>query len=415
MKEHETTYPSNEKLTASTSIKVENTTDTAVTIENWTCGFGFLIDTVNLRPHSEGRVWAEYVWYDFRAKDMHNQVIASLKGVYYNRKVVLSQSADGTYHLSAERNIPTKKILVIVNKNWETEPVLNALTHPKLRPAALPFPDTVNTPRDGDNRMSEPRAVFTLRKQGSKPLTVVVVVRCIEDLMATGVNTSSSLEKYKVLPAVIAADAADLIISVSTANYPDPDHTHNGTVVLGGNFFIHDGNPASHDDPANNLIDDRIGTFIASNVAPSLFALAAVVNARLHCYPDGDTPNAVSKLIPPPNSPAPQLICEGAATFTAVGSVNVTDYGSYDTIDAQALAEFATVAPPGYTANSIETTHGVVKISSRNEPILFLSPITDRLNHFNDDVTDTQNYVSAFNGGLALGELLCAVAEEWGD
>ena len=36
-----------------------------------------------------------------------------------------------------------KKILVIINKNWETEPVLNALTNPKLRPAVLssPFPE----------------------------------------------------------------------------------------------------------------------------------------------------------------------------------------------------------------------------------------------------------------------------------
>lgn len=39
-----------------------------------------------------------------------------------------------------------KKILVIINKNWETEPVLNALTNPKLRPAALPFPEVINTP-----------------------------------------------------------------------------------------------------------------------------------------------------------------------------------------------------------------------------------------------------------------------------
>ena len=78
-------------------------------------------------------------------------------------------------------------------------------------------------------------------------------------------------------------------------------------------------------------------------------------------------------------------------------------------------AEFAAAAPEGYTANSIETTHGVVKISTSGEPILFLSPITDRLNHFNEDVTDTQNYVSAFNGGLALGELLCALAEYGGE
>lgn len=236
-----------------------------------------------------------------------------------------------------------KKILVIVNKNWETEPVLNALTNPKLRPAALPFPEVINTPRDGDNRMSVPRAEFTLNQKDHE--TVKVVVHCIEDLMATGVNTSSSLEKYKVLPQAIAAVAADLIISVSTANHPDLHATHNGTVILGGNFFIYDG------------------------------------------------------------------ICEGASTYTAVGSINVTDYSSYDTIDKQALEEFAAKAPEGYTANSIETTHGVVKISTHDEPIIFLSPITDRLNHFNEDVTDTQNYVAAFNGGLALGELLCALAE----
>lgn len=57
----------------------------------------------------------------------------------------------------------------------------------------------------------------------------------------------------------------------------------------------------------------------------------------------------------------------------------------------------------------------MVKISTSGEPILFLSPITDRLNHFNEDVTDTQNYVSAFNGGLALSELLCALAEYGGE
>lgn len=208
------------------------------------------------------------------------------------------------------------------------------------------------------------------------------------------------------LPQAITDDKADLIISVSTANYPNPEVTHNGTVVLGGNFFIHDGNPDSHDDPEHNLID----TFIASNVDPAVFRLTETINARLHCYPGG-----MSKLVPPPNCPAAQLVCKGAATFTAVGSINVTDYGCYDTIDAQALEEFAAAAPEGVTANSIETTHGVVKISAKDAPILFLSPITDRLNHFNEDVTDTQNYVSAFNGGLVLGELLCALAEYGGE
>lgn len=37
------------------------------------------------------------------------------------------------------------------------------------------------------------------------------------------------------------------------------------------------------------------------------------------------------------------------------------------------------------------------------------------LNVEKGEVADTQNYVSAFNGGLALGELLCALAEYGGE
>lgn len=301
-----------------------------------------------------------------------------------------------------------KRILVIVNKNWETEPVLNALTHPKLRPEELLFPEIVNTPRDADNRMSQPRALFSLGGAGKERLEIMV--RCIEDLMATGVNTSSSLEKYQVLPPVIAEDAADLIISVSTANYPytepgdvpvAPDwlESHNGSVVLGGNFFIHDG--ASPDaDPDTKLKHPAVGTFIASNVNSELFQLAESVTVRL-------SPGGKPKMIPPPHAPSPHLKCIGDAGYSAISSVNVTDYNAYDTIDSEALGEFYRKAPAHCTPNSIETTHGVVKICTREEPILFLSPITDRLNHFNDDVTDAQNYVAAFNGGLVLGELLC--------
>lgn len=103
MEDYKSTYPSDEKLTASTSIKVKNNTNICVSIENWTCGFCFLVDTVNCQPHSEGKVKAEYVWYDFRAKDMGNNIIATIKGVYYKKNVILSQNADGTYSLSAEK------------------------------------------------------------------------------------------------------------------------------------------------------------------------------------------------------------------------------------------------------------------------------------------------------------------------
>ena len=187
-------------------------------------------------------------------------------------------------------------------KNWETEPVLNALTNPKLRPAALPFPEVINTPCDGDNRMSQPRAVFSLPREGEEPLQS----RSPLHRRPYG-NGSQHFEfprkNTKVLPQAIAADAADLIISVGTANYPDPAVTHNGTVVLGGNSSLSTTEtPDSHADPEHNLIDDRVGTFIASNVAPAVFSLAETVNARLHSV----TPGGACKLVPPPSFPAPQ-------------------------------------------------------------------------------------------------------------
>lgn len=103
MEEYKSTYPSDEKLTASTHMDIENRSDSMVTIENWTCGFGFRVDSVNLAPHSSGRVNAEYVWYDFLAKDQHNKELATITGVYFNRKVIFTQSTDGSFHLSSEK------------------------------------------------------------------------------------------------------------------------------------------------------------------------------------------------------------------------------------------------------------------------------------------------------------------------
>jgi len=103
MEEYKSTYPSDEKLKSSTSIKVTNNSNIPASIEEWTCGFVFLVDTVNLKPTESGSVKAEYVWYDFRAKDMSNKVIASISGVYFNKHVYLSgPDSQGLYHLSTK-------------------------------------------------------------------------------------------------------------------------------------------------------------------------------------------------------------------------------------------------------------------------------------------------------------------------
>lgn len=103
MEDYQSTYPSDEKLNASTSMKVKNYTDIPVSFENWTCGFGFLIDSVNCRPQCEASVKAEYVWYDFLAKDMNNNVLARTKGVYFNHNVILLKNPDGTFSLLTEK------------------------------------------------------------------------------------------------------------------------------------------------------------------------------------------------------------------------------------------------------------------------------------------------------------------------
>lgn len=294
-----------------------------------------------------------------------------------------------------------KKVTIIVNKNWETEPVMNALTNPKLRPAALPFPELLNSPKDGNNKMHAPRALFYLPAADGDALQVSLW--CIEDLMSASANSSSSEEKYRVLPAVIEADAPDLVISVSTANYPTDEPQDdsspsdgaslNGSVIIGGNFFIHDGHPGN---PESNLQSPYIGQLLSGNVSSELFDIVS------------DFADAVTaRFLTPPNFPASKFTCRASAAYSAVSSINVTDYSEYDRVDQEAVDHFHAAAP-GALLRSIETTHGVVRISTER-PVLFLSPVTDRLGHF-EDVNDTQNYVCAFNGGLVLGELLCRLS-----
>lgn len=103
MEKYKSTYPSDEKLQSSTSIKVTNNSNITVSVEEWTCGFVFLVDTVNLKPGANGSVNAEYVWYDFRAKNMENVVVATISGVYFNKHVIFSgPDTQGLYHLSTK-------------------------------------------------------------------------------------------------------------------------------------------------------------------------------------------------------------------------------------------------------------------------------------------------------------------------
>jgi hypothetical protein len=291
-----------------------------------------------------------------------------------------------------------KTISIIVNKNWETEPLLNSLLNSELRPSKLPFPEILNSPKDGNNKMKIPRAVFKLTD--GTVTTLEVKVWCIQDLMYINVphdpasqSSSSSEEKYRVLRPIILEDNPDLIIAFGTAGYPSTT-SFNGSVVIGGNFFIHNGHPGN---PKSDLQHNDIGKVLIANINSKIFDLV-----------NKDFKNQVeSKFIKTPRNPAKPAVCIASKVYSAISSINVTDYSKYNWVDHEGIEHFKSIENK-LPFNSIETTHGVIKLSS-DKPIIFISAITDRLGYFDSEVNATQNYVPSFNAGIVTGQLLTSL------
>src|SRR5690606_14889805 len=109
-----------------------------------------------------------------------------------------------------------------------------------------------------------------------------------------------------------------------------------------------------------------------------------------------------------PRNPSELAVCIASKVYTAISSINVTDYAEYNWIDHEAVEHFKSVEKR-LPFNSLETTHGVIKLSSKDKPIIFISAITDRLGYFDNEVNASQNYVSSFNSGIVAGQLLVSL------
>src|SRR5262245_28518911 len=113
-----------------------------------------------------------------------------------------------------------KRVVIIVNKWWECDPVVNVLLHDNARPKDfLKWPTSLNHPRqrpgtpppvDNDPK---PRAIFTLQNCSCE-------VWCISDLLEhladKGKFQSSSQRKVERLPLILKGAAPDLVIAVGT-------------------------------------------------------------------------------------------------------------------------------------------------------------------------------------------------------
>jgi hypothetical protein len=229
---------------------------------------------------------------------------------------------------------------------------------------------------------------------------VTVLIRCIEDLMDPQANPSSSEEKYRILPSHIKIDEPELIISVSTAESApgiQPEHeSYNGSVCLGGQFYLFDAGPTYDPKSTSHLRIPEGKDFLPNNVDEAI----------AHLIDNNFKETIEKKLIAPQREPAKNLTCIVDLNYVSIGVINIVNYEAYKQADPAAYTAFCESKQGHLSGACIETTHGLVKLSAGNIPTLFVSPITDRYQCFDQDVSDLQNYTVAFNAGVVVGEFL---------
>ena len=258
-----------------------------------------------------------------------------------------------------------KRVVVVVNKWWECEPVLNTLLNPTATPANFPWPKLapiVPTPAPQQPApVAAPRAIFEFK-------SITVELWCISDLLmqTTSARQSSSEDKAKFLPQIFSyAGAPDLVISVSTASSMDTVTPLNGCVYAGTKVFLHDGHPDT--DPNANSQWWPTDTF--DKVIDS-----ALPEATFSAFFASVPPSVLAGFTPLRNVPAPALAFTPLYGNTALATVNVTNPGDYATEDPATVAGFRAANDADAIGASVDTTHGVAR-NACESPFLFISPI----------------------------------------
>jgi hypothetical protein len=324
------------------------------------------------------------------------------------------------------------RILVVANKSWECEPVVQVLAHPDARPASL-----TELVRGFDPL--EPRAPESAgaRFRGNPPARPRLCLRlgddtvevwCIEDWMCTErtidgprgrpvvikPGTSSSYEKFTGSLPTIATHAfggepPSIVIAMGTAGIPSAQ-TLNGCVTIGSRCYLR--NPwvgARAKDVAEQVA--RFGPMLRKEVAG--YASKVIASPRLarklftHVSMDARYAAEARFLLVPIHAAAPPRILAGHG-YAALSTININDYDDYVWADEETLRRFERSVKQR-EIGSMETTHALIRIRWRTTPFLFVSGLTDRVPMFNAEVTPrkyAQNFVAAHNAGVAIAYLV---------
>ena len=302
----------------------------------------------------------------------------------------------------ANRLHGARRVLVVVNKWWECDPVMWAMLSGYARPSpALPWPESLRYPAPRPDRPvpaepapPSPRAVF--RDRGT-----LIEIWCVSDLLAHLPDTpeyqSSSERKAETLPSIFGKDRVDLVVAVGTAASTD-DESKNGCVVVGCGAYLYDAHPDGSN-AASVWNDGPFDTLLASDLDPRAFE--AMIGRAC------EDRSVAARLLPPPLEPAAALRLEAAYTTVALSTINVTDTAEYAKVDRRALSAYRSRYDPR-SIGSIETTHGLIRALTR-APFVFVSGIANRVGRFDEEVVPrlyAQNTVASHNAGVALAAML---------
>jgi len=299
--------------------------------------------------------------------------------------------------------VPGKRVIVIVNKWWECEPVLAVFLNPNARPTTLGWPDPLFHPRKYPDAAgpttyvaAAPRAVFHLTN-------IDADVWCISDLLADlgAAYQSSTEKKADRLPEILTGVTPSLVIAAGTAGYPSLE-TENGSVVIGSRVFLHDGHPpSSAQNPVSQWHDGTFNEVIDSSLDRGAFD--AIVEAAAALAPPIDDLLLATPLNP---SPTPKLI--GGYDWISLASLNVTDPAEYKSQDQATLDAFAAAGNDPTTAKSLDTTLALVRVRLE-APFIFAAGIVNRVGFAAEEMqarSYAQNTVGAHNAGIVLARLI---------
>ncbi|MDD4921644.1 MAG: hypothetical protein PHS30_04090 [Bacteroidales bacterium] len=315
-----------------------------------------------------------------------------------------------------------KRIVVVVNKYWECDPVCSVLTNRYIKDQCgidLNFEQTFKNSHDPSyGPVKVPLAEKTEPRMYFETTSRIIEIWCISDLLSNSPDKlqSSSEEKMRLLPIIFnylnngKSLEIELIIAVGTASsgpsvginpFFDTDNI-NGSVVIGSKVFMHNG---WDKDSASNYQCSDWGTILESgtnNVIEQLQGTDFSLYEQL--------------LLSPPTNPSPlrQHIYVDEK-YVALGDVNVTDYTKYTQKDQETGDDFFAKYPDNLDGVSLETTHCLIYQAaknhngSQNPPFIFVSGITDRYTMFSSDVNPKvygQNVSCAHNAGVAVAYIL---------